>query len=111
MTPSPLPFEPSGSELSGLRRELAKSSLGDLEIGSMVSGTTLLSPDDLEERIPELAREATHKAYLESSAGPVGATIIRDGWICRVQNGKVVKRIKRAPEPVRVPDGVLTYRL
>ena len=43
---------------------------------------------------------AESRGFREAQAGPVGATIIRDGWICVVRNGEVVERIKPAPRPI-----------
>ena len=111
MNESLLQFIPSGSELTSAGIGMAESTLGDLEIASTVTGTNAIEPDAFEDRIPQLAREATHRAFREAEAGPVGATVIRDGWICRVQNDEVVERIKRAPMPVRARGGVLSYQL
>jgi len=111
MKQSLLNFSPSGSELAVVGFGFAESTLGDLEIATAVTGTSSIEPDALESHIPQLAREATSRAFREAEAGPVGATVIRDGWICLVRNGQVVERIKQAPEPIRTRGGVQTYRL
>lgn len=111
MIGSLLQFVPSGSELAGVGIGIAESTLGDLEIANAVTGTNAVEPDAFEDRIPQLAREATSRAFREADAGPVGATVIRDGWICRIQNDQVVELIKRAPEPVSARNGVLSYQL
>lgn len=111
MNESLLQFKPSGSELAGIGFGFAESTLGDLEIATGITGTRSIEPDAMEERIPQLAREAASRAFREAEAGPVGATVIRDGWICVIRNGQVVERIKRAPEPIRTRGGAQSYRL
>lgn len=111
MKDSLLQFAPTGSELAGIGFGLAESTLGDFEIANAVTGTKSIEPDALEDRIPQIAREATSRAFREAEAGPVGATVIRDGWICLVRKGQVVERIKQAPEPIRTRGGVQSYRL
>jgi len=111
MIGSILQFVPSGAELAGLGMRIAESTLGDLEIANAVTGTNVVEPDAFEDLIPQLAREATRRAFREANSGPVGATVIRDGWICRIRNDQVVEWIKRAPEPVSARGGVLSYQL
>ena len=102
-------FVPSGAELAG--NGVFGSTLGVLEIATGITGAYSVDPDDFEAFIPRLAREATSSAFREAESGPVGATIIRDGWICRVRNGEVVERIMPAPKPFRVQGGDKTYKL
>lgn len=105
------PFVPSGAELAEPGSAVSGSAFGVLEIANGLTGTNSVEPDAFESCIPRLAREAASSAFREAESGPIGATIIRDGWICRVRNGEVVERIRKAPIPIRVQGGSKTYQL